>query len=80
MNADIVGFQEIFEDLNEDHPKLAAQDMTTAVVAMMEGLWVDFLLHPQNFARQQAARIVFRMLAGALPRHFDLLGARRRPA
>ena len=69
-------FQEIFEDLNEDHPKLAAQDMTTAVVAMMEGLWVDFLLHPQDFDRKRAARIVFRTLAGLLPEHFDITGAK----
>ncbi|MEM7596178.1 MAG: TetR family transcriptional regulator C-terminal domain-containing protein [Pseudomonadota bacterium] len=73
-------FEDILRDLDDPDPALTAQDLTTGLVAMMEGLWVDFLLHPQNFDRQQAARIVFRMLAGALPRHFDLLGARRRPA
>lgn len=68
-------FEEIFTDLQEPDAALAAQDLTTGLVAMMEGLWVDYLLNPQDFDRAQAARIVFRMLAGMLPRHFGLVGA-----
>ncbi|MEO0751341.1 MAG: TetR family transcriptional regulator C-terminal domain-containing protein [Pseudomonadota bacterium] len=68
-------FEEIFTQLGETDPKLAAQDMTTGLVAMMEGLWVDYLLHPKDFDRAQAARIVFRTLAGILPRYFGLAGA-----
>ena len=73
-------FEEITRELEDPDPALAARDLTTGLVAMMEGLWDDFLLHPQDFARQKAARIVFRMLAGALPGHFGLLGARHRVA
>lgn len=52
-----------------------AQDITTGLVAMMEGLWVDFLLHPDNFDRDRAARVVFGMLHGILPEYFDANGA-----
>lgn len=68
-------FLEIFIELDDPDPLRSAQDMTTAIVAMMEGLWVDFLLHPQDFDRTRAAHVVFRMLSGALPQHFGHNGA-----
>ncbi len=60
----------------QDDPKAFAHDLTVATVSMVEGMWVDFMLHPENFDRNRAARIIFRMLAGALPSYFDLEGAK----
>jgi TetR/AcrR family transcriptional repressor of bet genes len=44
-------------------------------MAMIEGLWVDYLLHPEDFDRVRAIRICFRFLAALYPQHFDLNGA-----
>lgn len=69
-------FMHIMTQTGERDPARVSQDMTTGLVATMEGFWVDFLIHPQDFDRDRAARIVFRFLAGVLPDHFDLDGAR----
>ncbi|MEL7013768.1 MAG: TetR family transcriptional regulator C-terminal domain-containing protein [Pseudomonadota bacterium] len=69
-------FMQIMTQTREPDPLAVSQDLTTGLVAMMEGFWVDFLLHPQDFDRARAARIVFRMLSGLLPDHFDLEGAK----
>jgi len=53
-----------------------ARDLTHGTLAMLEGMWTDFLLHPDAFSRETARRIVFRFLSGQLSEHFDLNGAR----
>lgn len=68
-------FLQIATDCALSDATTTAHDMTTGLVAMMEGLWVDFLLHPDDFDRARAARVVFRMLSGLLPRHFGPHGA-----
>jgi len=69
-------FMEIMACQSEPDAQQVSQDITTGLVATMEGFWIDFLLHPQDFDRDRAARIVFRMLAGLLPDCFDLNGAK----
>lgn len=59
-----------------DNPAELARDVTHGTLAFMEGMWTDFLLHPDSFDRAQACRIIFRFLAALYPRHFDLSGAR----
>lgn len=69
-------FQEIASHLGEEDSTTTAQDITTGLAAMMEGFWVDFMLHPDDFDRTRAARVVFRQLSGLLPDYFDLSGAK----
>ena len=69
-------FTQIMIQIGETDPSQVSRDITTGLVATMEGFWVDFLLHPQDFDRARAARIVFRMLSGLLPDYFDLNGAK----
>ncbi len=52
-----------------------ARDATHGLLAMLEGMWTDYLLHSDEFDRQEAARIVFRFLSALFPKHFDLRGA-----
>jgi len=69
-------FIEVLAQCREPDPTHFSQDITTGLVATLEGFWIDFLLHPQDFDRDRAARIVFRMLMGVLPEYFDLSGAK----
>ena len=56
-------------------PEDAAQDITTGLIALLEGLWTDYLLHPKEFDRDVAMRVIFRFLMGIWPEHFDIKGA-----
>lgn len=62
-------------DLN-DATKENAEDITFAFLALMEGMWTDYLLHQTNFKRANAKRSVFRFLRTLFPNHFDLTGAK----
>lgn len=58
------------------HPRAIARDASNGTLAILEGMWTDYLLHPDKFDRDDAARIVFRFLAAMFPAHFCLTGAR----
>ena len=45
------------------------------VLAMMEGMWNDYLMHQKSFQRDTAERAIFRVLSSLFPKHFDLYGA-----
>ena len=69
-------FLVIFRLAGMDDPAGVARDVTHGTLALMEGMWTDFLLHPEAFDRDAACRIIFRLLAALTPQHFDLSGAR----
>lgn len=71
-------FLTIFRLAGMDDPAGIARDVTHGTLALMEGMWTDFLLHPEAFDRDEACRIIFRFLAALSPQHFDLSGARER--
>ena len=56
-------------------PQDAAHDIAVGLISLLEGLWTDYMLHPDAFDRGAAERVVFRFLAGVWPGHFDLNGA-----
>ncbi|MDA9008720.1 TetR family transcriptional regulator C-terminal domain-containing protein [Alphaproteobacteria bacterium] len=53
-------YSEIFEKLNvnKDGKKLRAIDLAYGLVAMTEGMWMDYFLFPANFNRKKAKEIV----------------------
>ncbi len=55
-------------------PAAIARDMSFGLMALLEGMWTDFMLHPQSFDRQMAERIMFRYLSGTWPNSFDVSG------
>ncbi len=65
--ADIEGIAE---------PALVARDATHGTLALLEGMWTDFLLHPNAFDRKRAKRIIFRFLSALFPMHFDINGTK----
>lgn len=48
-----------------------ARDATHGTLALLEGMWTDFLLHPGAFDRAVAKRIVFRFLNALFPGRFQ---------
>lgn len=68
-------FVEVAIEQGEPEPAKFARDTTHGTLALLEGMWTDFLLHSDSFSRKSAARIIFRFLSGVYPQHFDLDGA-----
>lgn len=68
-------FAKIVREAGTPDASGAARDATHGTLALLEGMWTDFLLHPDRFDRQEAARIIFRFLAAMFPAHFSLQGA-----
>lgn len=68
-------FVEIATEQGEPEPAKFARDTTHGMLALLEGMWTDFLLHSDSFSRNSAARIIFRFLSALYPRHFNLDGA-----
>ena len=52
-----------------------AKDAADGLLAMLEGIWTDYLLHPDGFDRDRAARLCFRYMQALLPRYFTVDGA-----
>ncbi|WP_050605375.1 TetR family transcriptional regulator C-terminal domain-containing protein [Ruegeria sp. 6PALISEP08] len=68
-------FARIAKEAEIENPNQVARDATHGTLAMLEGMWTDYLLHPDSFDRNEAIRIVFRFLSTMFPKHFDLSGA-----
>ncbi len=74
LNAIIFrAFMEIATAQAVDDPAQVARDATHGTLALLEGMWTDFLLHPGAFDRAVAKRIVFRFLAALFPGHFRFI-------
>jgi len=68
-------FARITKEAGIPDPSTVARDATHGTLAMLEGMWTDYLLHPDSFNRNEAMQIVFRFLSAMFPKHFDLQGA-----
>ncbi|MGI9435947.1 MAG: TetR family transcriptional regulator C-terminal domain-containing protein [Geminicoccaceae bacterium] len=67
-------FTMIASETDEPDPRMLARDATHGVLALLEGMWMDYLLHTNSFNRGTAKRIVLRFLSAMFPNHFDLRG------
>ena len=68
-------FLTITNDLKLDKPDVIARDATHGSIALLEGMWTDYMLHQNSFSRKSAERIVFRFLSALFPDQFNLNGA-----
>ncbi len=66
-------FTEAFRELAEgrEEPDVLARDAAHGTIAMLEGMWADYLLHQDAFNRDTAKRIVFRFVSALFPGSFD---------
>ncbi len=69
-------FRELANIEDYDEPAQVARDATYGTLALLEGIWTDFLLHPDAFDRKGAKRVVFRFLTALFPIHFTTNGAK----
>ncbi|MCB2110884.1 MAG: TetR family transcriptional regulator C-terminal domain-containing protein [Defluviimonas sp.] len=52
------------------YPDINPSYAALALMALLEGLWTDFHLHPDVFKRDEARRIVLHTARALFPRHF----------
>ncbi len=71
-------FIHAFRALCDDHPEpdSYARDAAHGTIALLEGMWTDYLLHSESFNRNSAKRIIFRFLSALFPEKFSLDGAK----
>jgi TetR/AcrR family transcriptional repressor of bet genes len=67
-------FTQIAAETDRPNPATLARDATHGLLALLEGMWMDYLLYPDSFNRDTARRIIFRFLSGLFPDHFGLSG------
>lgn len=49
----------------------AANEITYGTLALLEGMWTDYMTHPNAFNRETAVKIIARFLNGLIPDTFD---------
>jgi len=67
-------FTELFVQLVEETGchHIDPGSVARGMMALEEGMWLDFFLHPQRFDSRKALRSAFTFLAAIFPDHFDV--------
>jgi len=61
----------IFESLNSaGNYGITVTSVVRGFMAMLEGYWLDFHLHPRNYDRDEAKNTCLLFLSGLFPKHF----------
>lgn len=53
-----------------DSPGALAQDAMRGTIALLDGIWTDFMLHPKGYDAGDAQRVIFLFLNGLFPGQF----------
>ena len=69
-----VAFEDIVRKNEMPDSPVVARDVTHGTLALLEGMWTDYLLHPKSFNRESAKRIIYRFLAALFPTNFSESG------
>ncbi len=64
-------FEEIVQNYGAQTDPDLARDATFGLLALLEGMWVDYLSNANSFSRDVAVSIIRRFLAGLFPAHFQ---------
>ena len=70
-NLIFAAFENIVQQMNFPDPQFVARDATHGTLALLEGMWTDYLLHPGSFNRASAKRVIFRFLGSLFPLSFS---------
>ena len=60
---------------NESLRKHVSRNVAHGVIAMLEGMWIDFYLHSDSFNRNSAKKTLFIFLSSIFPKQFTYKGA-----
>lgn len=63
-------FEEIARTYEAESSSVLARDATFGLLALLEGMWVDYLANSNEFSRDVAKHIACRFLKGLFPNHF----------
>ncbi len=63
-------FRALLENSDAQDHGLVANEVTLGTLALLEGMWADFLTHPNDFSRETAVQIIARFLDGIFPGKF----------
>lgn len=65
-------FSELLGDEVQNESISVANEVTLGLLALLEGMWVDYMTHPNAFCRETAERIIVRFLDGIIPDRFNV--------
>ncbi|MFN3209371.1 MAG: TetR family transcriptional regulator C-terminal domain-containing protein [Roseovarius sp.] len=60
-------FEAIAVTEGADDALMLSREATYGTLAMLEGMWTDYLTHMNEFSRADAEKIIFRFLSGLFP-------------
>lgn len=63
-------FHELHGERSGTNANRDANDATLATLAMLEGMWTDYMVHPGKFDREAAARVILRVVSNLFPSGF----------
>lgn len=63
-------FEAIAKQTDLTHDPMIAHEATLGTLALLEGMWVDYMTHPDHFKRENAILIICRFLNGIFPGAF----------
>jgi len=61
--------QQLNEQSGQDHP---ADLIAQGLISMLEGIWTDYFLHPKDYRRDLAVKILSEFLNALYPGYFDI--------
>lgn len=65
-------FDALLTEFSPNEDSIIANEVTLGTLALLEGMWVDYMTHPNAFSRETAARIIARFLNGIIPNSFKI--------
>ena len=64
-------FEKIAAEYESPQDVTQPRDATFSLLALLEGMWVDYLSNPNAFSREDALSVIRHVLARLFPRHFQ---------
>ncbi len=65
-------FDALLSEHSPTRDNTIANEVTLGTLALLEGMWADYMTHPNAFSRQTARRIITRFLNGIIPGSFEI--------
>lgn len=66
----LVAFRKLAGEMDAPDPETLAQDASYGIMALLEGIYVDYLANTESFSREDALRAIRRFLAALFPGQF----------
>lgn len=64
--------EKIIAEGGSDYANLHPGSIARGLISMIEGMWIDYMLYPNNFKRESARKTFITFLTALFPAHFPL--------